>query len=264
VYSRNNYKVIQSVTETVANNNNNNNNNKNKNKNKKKKNPTVAMNYSERQLFGGAITSDLPVDWKDLSDVRPVPDNQECFQDSFVTDRPGMLVIEILERQEQVDDQDASYFFFNELAERNDVFQTKNNIRFHKFDDDEQDDDIDDNDDAYSATALRSSDASVVSGENSIQICSGFGYQNVAMGRDHDDSGNSRREQQELKCIRIDLCVLRLSKQDTDLVITVSKPVDVPNSNEETSFGMMSSMKTNPILHHIISTFQIRDWKLFG
>ena len=215
------------------------------------------MNYSERPLFGGAITSDLPVDWKDLSDVRPaVPDNQECFQDNFVTTRPEMLVIEILERQEQVDDEDASYFFFNELAEQNDVFQTKNNIRFHKFDDDEKD--------AYSATALRSNDASVVSGENSIQICSGFGYQHVAMGRDHDDSGNSRREQQELKCIRIDICILRLPKQETDLVITLSKPVDDPNPNEETSFDMMSSTETNPILHHIISTFQIRDWKLFG
>jgi hypothetical protein len=217
------------------------------------------MNYSERPLFGGAITSDLPVDWKDLSDVRPVPDNQECFQDNFVTDRPEMLVIEILERQEQVDDQDAPYFFFNELAEHNDVFQTKNNIRFHKFYDGKDDDD-----DAYSATALRISDASVVSGENPIQVCSGFGYQHVAMGRDHDDSGNSRREQQELKCIRIDLCVLRLPKQDTDLVITLSRPVDGPNPNEETSFDMLSTTETNPILHHIISTFQIRDWKLFG
>jgi len=70
------------------------------------------MNYSERYLFGGAITSNLPTDWKDLSDARQIPDNQECFQDSFVTARPQLLVIEILERQEQVDDRDAASFFF--------------------------------------------------------------------------------------------------------------------------------------------------------
>merc|ERR1719491_140922 len=210
------------------------------------------MNYSEKYLFGGAITSNIPTDWKDLSDARQIPDNQECFQDNFVTARPQLLVIEILERQEHVDDRDAASFFFKEIAERNDMMQLQNSFRFHTFE----------QDDIYSATLL-ACDVSVTARENTIQVCSGFGFQKAAMGRDHDDFGNSRRIQQEIKQIRIDIIVLRLPMQETDLIITLSKPVDVSNPNEEISFDM-SSLKTNPILNQIISTLKICDWNLFG
>jgi len=210
------------------------------------------MNYSKRNLFGGAITSNLPTDWKDLSDARQIPDNQECFQDSFVTPHPQLLVIEILERQEHVDDRDAASFFFNEIAERNDELQSQNDFRFHTFK----------QDDIYSATLL-ACDVSVTARENTIQVCSGFGFQKAAMGRDHDDYGNSRRMQQEIKQIRIDIVVIRLPVQETDLIVTLSKPVDFPNPNEEIYFDI-SSTKTSPILNRIISTLQICDWKLFG
>ena len=206
------------------------------------------MKYSERLLFGGAITSDLPTDWKDLSDIRPIPDNQECFQDSCVNESPVMLVVEILERQGHIGDRDAASFFFNELAERNDALQTQNDIRFHTLQE------------GASATALLS-DASVVAGENTVHVCSGSGYQMVAIGRDKDDSGNSRRERQEIKCIRVDLFVLRLPAQDTDLLVTISKPVDVTNLNE-VPLGTPST--TSAILNQVVSTFQIRNWELFG
>jgi len=47
------------------------------------------------------------------------------------------------------------------------------------------------------------------------------------------------------------------------LIVTLSKPVDFPNPNEEIYFDI-SSTKTSPILNRIISTLQICDWKLFG
>ena len=207
------------------------------------------MKYSEGLLFGGAITSDLPADWSDLSDIRPIPDNQECFQDSFVNDSPMMLVVEILERQGHIGDRDAASFFFNELAERNDALQTQNDIRFHTLKE------------HASATALLS-DASVVAGKNTVHVCSGSGYQKVAMGRDNNDAGNSRRERQEIKCIRIDLYVVRLPAQETDLLITISKPVDdITNLNE---VPLDTPSMASSILSRVISTFRIRNWELFG
>jgi hypothetical protein len=47
-----------------------------------------------RQLFGGAITCEIPASYIDVSDFRKVPDNQECFADPD-TDRS--ILIDILE-----------------------------------------------------------------------------------------------------------------------------------------------------------------------
>ncbi|VEU37001.1 unnamed protein product [Pseudo-nitzschia multistriata] len=209
---------------------------------------SVEGSHVTQPLFGGAIACDLPAGWKDLSDVRPIPDNQECFQNSLVDENPIMLVVEILERQEQIGDQDAASFFFNELAERNDVLQTKNDIRFFTLAE------------PVLATALLG-DASVVAGTNTVLTCAGYGYQKVAMGRDYDNAGNSRRENQEVKCIRVDLCVLRLQAQETDLLVTISRPVDDINLNEA---SLDSSSAESAILSQVISTFRIDNWGLFG
>jgi len=205
-----------------------------------------------RELFGGAMTCDLPVGWKDLSDVRPIPDNQECFQDSLVDDDPAMLVVEVLERQEEIGDQDVASFFFNELAERNDALQTQDDIRFRTLDESEP---------ASATPTALLGDASIVAGRNAVHLRAGCGYQKIAMGRDYDNAGNSRREMQEIKCIRVDLYVLRLPAQETDLLVTISRPVDVANLNEA-SFDTPSA--DSAIISRVISTFRIIDWRLFG
>jgi len=206
------------------------------------------MKYSKKELFGGAITSDLPSDWKDLSDVRPVPDNQECFTDTLVGANPKMLIVEILELQGDVVDQDAAGFFFNDLAERNDALQDPNDIRF-----------VAAKEPASPKTLL--DDDSIVNGTNTVRACAGCGYQKVAMGRDFDNAGNSRRTQQEIKCIRVDLYVLRLPMQETDLLITISSPTDDTNLDE---VSMEASTATSEILSRVISTFRIDNWDLFG
>ena len=48
-----------------------------------------------RELFGGAITVDLPTRMVDVSDFRPVPDNQEVWTDA---DRDESIILELLER----------------------------------------------------------------------------------------------------------------------------------------------------------------------
>ena len=61
----------------------------------------------QRPLFGGAITVIIPQGWKDVSEIRQVPDHQECWQ---FEDR--LLVVEILERMGGVEEE-ASQFHAN-------------------------------------------------------------------------------------------------------------------------------------------------------
>ena len=49
-------------------------------------------------LFGGAISAHLPTRYVDVSDFRPVPDNQEVWTDASVDES---VIVEILERVEE-------------------------------------------------------------------------------------------------------------------------------------------------------------------
>ena len=76
-------------------------------------------------LHGGALTSDIPSDWINVSELRQVPDHQEVFVDNTHDDdddgdqeRP-CSVVEILEYQtDQTDDQVAQYLF-EDVADAN-------------------------------------------------------------------------------------------------------------------------------------------------
>lgn len=69
-----------------------------------------------RDLFGGAITARVPRSFLDASEFRPVPDTQEVFID----DASGAtVIIELLERVEDVPDSEALNFHFEEVARQN-------------------------------------------------------------------------------------------------------------------------------------------------
>jgi hypothetical protein len=176
--------------------------------------------YSARPLFGGAITCDIKNDWRDVSEIRQVPDHQECFQEMD----GAILVVEIIERQE-VTDANAASFFFNDLAESNGSTENQ----------------------------FRSKPIPANTNPMNYVICAGTGIQNVAMGRDTDIAGNPR--QQEVRWVQVEICAFRLANVGTDLLLTVSKPIDspsAPNSSFSDSF------------HRAVSTLQVRDWGLFG
>ena len=70
------------------------------------------------ELFGGAITVELPQGLTDASDLRQVPDTQEVFlaQDSDVS-----IVFEILERVAPDEPTEVAKFHFDSLAHDNDA-----------------------------------------------------------------------------------------------------------------------------------------------
>ncbi|XP_047564421.1 ran guanine nucleotide release factor isoform X4 [Lutra lutra] len=64
-------------------------------------------------LFGGAFSAALPPGALDVSDLRPVPDNQEVFCHR-VTDQS--LIVELLELQAHVQGEEAARYHFEDVG----------------------------------------------------------------------------------------------------------------------------------------------------
>jgi hypothetical protein len=212
------------------------------------------MNFTERLLFGGAISAEIPSTWIDISDIRQVPDHQECYQETLppdVPNEPGLVVVEILERATDVDDPNAANHYFNDLAESNGII-SRTDVHFQMIPPS-----------IFASPTMGSLNGRVAlrtAGESVVRTYAGVGYQKISIGRDFDAQGNSRQAIQEVKWVRVDLIVFRLATQETDLLVTLSKPVGAPNV--EPLFGLPVTL--SPEMNRIISTLEIRDWGLFG
>lgn len=71
---------------------------------------TTMSNY---ELYGGAITVNLPANLIDASDMRQVPDAQEVFLDR---NSDMSIIFEILDRVEPADLDEAARFHFDSIA----------------------------------------------------------------------------------------------------------------------------------------------------
>ncbi|KAL3928912.1 MAG: hypothetical protein SGBAC_012436 [Bacillariaceae sp.] len=176
--------------------------------------------YTNRPLYGGAMTCDIKTDWRDVSDIRQVPDHQECYQEI----EGAVLVVEILDR-EGVSDTDAAAYFFKDLAESNGSTENQFEAR------------------------------DIPAGTNPMNcsLCAGIGTQKVAMGRDHDIAGNPR--QQEVRMIQVELCAFRLANVGTDLLVTISRPIN--------GLSAKDSSGSEPF-QKVISSLKVHNWDLFG
>mmetsp|Transcript_32859 Transcript_32859/g.50860 ORF Transcript_32859/g.50860 Transcript_32859/m.50860 type:complete len:188 (-) Transcript_32859:102-665(-) len=184
----------------------------------------------KRSLFGGAISCQIPENWIDVSNIRQVPDNQECWMNK---ETDGLFIVEILERQSAVADAVAANYFFDDLAECNGVPGSARQF-------------------------LIQPELLQISGlPDSAVLCFGTGSQRVAMGRESDITGNPRT--QEIRQVRYELCAMRLPSVRTDLLVTLSTPDD-PNP-QDTGGG---SLQPSDVFKRALSSFSILDWSLFG
>ncbi|XP_038624481.1 ran guanine nucleotide release factor isoform X1 [Tachyglossus aculeatus] len=67
----------------------------------------------DHPLFGGAFVATLPAGAKDVSDLRPVPDNQEVFCHRGTEQS---LILELLELQDHVQGEEAARFHFEAVG----------------------------------------------------------------------------------------------------------------------------------------------------
>jgi hypothetical protein len=191
---------------------------------------TTTATGTVRPLFGGAITCQLTPDddWRDVSDIRQVPDHQECWQDI----EGRLLVVEILDRQSSVSDEQAAAYFFHDLAESNGMNAPDLNF-------------------TPQPELMHLAGAGL---PDSAKCCFGAGYQKVALGKEHDIAGNPRT--QHVQSIRVELCAIRLPSVGTELLITLSSPSD-ENLRETVS-------QPSEAFARILGSWEIQDWTLFG
>lgn len=178
-------------------------------------------------LFGGAIEIKIPKKWVDVSDLRQVPDNQECWMDK---DEDRMLVVEILEYQ-NVADHEAARYFYSDLAEINSS-------------------DADD----YCDMSAVSIPFFATQPSLKVSLCYGCGYQSVQIGSNF--KSNELRTNHNFHRTKIELCVIRLVQQQADLLISLSTPTgrhDLPTNHQ-----------FSDIFTQILHSFRVVDWKLFG
>lgn len=141
------------------------------------------------------------------------------------------MVVEILEHQSDVKNEDASTFFFSDLADANGVsvdditIQSNNNMIFSVKDDD-------------ASKQKYFQNFSLSTQQSESHACIAVGQQQV------DD-----------KSLRIEMCVLRLKDVTTDLLITLSIP---HHKLSEVGVDGLSI-----VFRELISSFSITDWNLF-
>lgn len=174
----------------------------------------------------------MPDGWVDVSDMRQVPDHQECWMDNDGC----LLVVEILDRQANVEDEAAAAFFYKDLGEYNGITSDQD-ISFRK----------------ESPPSLQP-----VGLPDDATLCFGSGFQRVAMGKNVDFAGNPRR--QEIVSIRVELCVIRLPSVSTDILISLSTPSENTGNPQESPEGSLMTATFS----QAVSSFQVRNWQLFG
>jgi hypothetical protein len=74
------------------------------------------------------------------------------------------------------------------------------------------------------------------------------GYQNVAGGGD------------QVKWIRVELCVFRLPSVETELLVTITKPLADPNEPPQEE----ETLPWSDAFQRVVSSLKIQDWGLFG
>mmetsp|Transcript_3372 Transcript_3372/g.5540 ORF Transcript_3372/g.5540 Transcript_3372/m.5540 type:complete len:210 (+) Transcript_3372:56-685(+) len=194
-------------------------------------------------LYGGAIVCDIPTSWKDVSDMRQVPDHQCVYLGPTLQEEPS-LVIEILDHQGSVSNDNAAKYFFDDLAEANGCSSTTttSSNSFVTIP-------------ATTTTTLLKNNNKQ---ENHSTMCFlGIGMQRVAKGRDVDMAGNPRIL--PIINVQIELAVLRLPQVQTDLLITVSRTIKAGDATTTQQQPQLSEE-----FQRILATFEIRDWSLFG
>ncbi|KAL1602798.1 hypothetical protein SLS60_006219 [Paraconiothyrium brasiliense] len=72
------------------------------------------MSYKKVELYGGAITVDLPTAYGDASQIREVPDHQELYLDEHGY---SGVIFEILEYVEKSTDAEALQYHFADLVD---------------------------------------------------------------------------------------------------------------------------------------------------
>ena len=193
----------------------------------------------KRDLFGGAITARIPLEFVDVSKIREVPDNQEVFAHA-ATDQS--VIVELLQLDTDVPDDPAgpARYHFEALSHESGAVNAA--IR--------------------NAVVLDSENFPILkAGDPHVHISLVSGCHTISKYRDRVELANE---------VNIYLACVRLPRVTTDLLVTFNDPVLL---HPEGSSARLASSVANPdesdlnrrarVLFETLSSLTIRDWSLF-
>ena len=177
-------------------------------------------------LFGGAISAQFPARYVDVSDFRPVPDNQEVWTDA---DKDESVIVEIVERVDDgpSDDVGAAGWFWKDLAEVN----------------------------GCDAGDVNLSDVRRLDNDQLPAMNEQFAKASIAVGTMKMAKGRGCGDDQK-KEVEVAMANVRLPQVGTDVLVTLNRP----KGDGAIGFGGAGVS----ILLKILETFSIDDWSLFG
>ncbi|XP_060768893.1 ran guanine nucleotide release factor [Neoarius graeffei] len=180
-----------------------------------------------RPLFGGAMSAVLPLNTKDISELREIPDNQEVFTH---TNTDQSIIIELLEYQSHVEDSQAARYHFADIAGSNQAVEV-GQMEVMEVQCVPQD----------QLSLSQCSSAWILTG---TQLVSKF----------NEEVKNT---------VNIHLCLFRLPQYTTDILITFNDPVSI--SPLSISSGAVSDgVWTVQDFHTLVQSFRLLNPEVFG
>lgn len=188
-----------------------------------------------RPLFGGAITCTIPSQFDDISQIRPIPDNQEVFAHA-ATDRS--LIIELLESTPT--SQHRATQHFNQLA--SDSHANSTTI-------------------LHTLTPTPSSYSLLYSSDPTFTISLVHGTQVVSKFRDDPSKAN---------IVNISLACITLTRASTDLLVIFNDPIILNPTGNSARIGatvanpQQADISTRAkVFTDALTSLRILDWGLF-
>lgn len=182
-----------------------------------------------RPLFGGALSAALPCSAKDISELREIPDNQEVFTHPH-TDQS--MIVELVEYQEQVEDQDAAKYHFEDIASSNNALESG----------------------AFEVTNVGPLSKSDVALSDCSTAWMLTGTQCVA-----------KFNEEARNMVTLHLGLFRLPQFSTDVLVTFNDPQRInPDSSSATSEEMQRGAWTVVDFQRLLKTLTLHNPGLFG
>jgi hypothetical protein len=210
---------------------------------------------SIRPLYGGAIIAKLPEEFKDVSDVRPVPDHQEVF----LNDHEVSIISELLDLGHDQSDDVVLQYYFHDLANNNESQQTQ---ILHE--------------------RLVVDDTAAAGSHHFMPMIGGSHTKMMLIGK--QSVKKYRSETSPLHDVYIIMTLIRLRNVDTDVLLTLNIPstlLPIRNISSETlemtlnldlflsstmieDNTLMTALPELQIYRDFLQSFHVRDWQLFG
>ncbi|KAF9134947.1 hypothetical protein BGX30_011711 [Mortierella sp. GBA39] len=211
----------------------------------------------QQELYGGAITINLPSKFGTISHVREVPDHQEVFVN---VDEDQSVIVEILELAAEASDDNCAAFHFQQLAEDNDAEDASiiqsvsvlNNAELPTWPAD-----------AKIYLLLGQQRVAKFNEQQRIQQQQQHHRHHLATAASTSSSTSTTTDARNL--VQIMMVVFRLPRQDTDIVLSYNVPLQISDSSSSKQVAHEGDIsEAEGWFRRVVGSFTVREWGLFG